>query len=271
MIYLFIFNFYLLWSYIVFKKNKKKSFLKDLPGEIKKMNLGSSHGFYSFDYTEKGSFNGAQDSQTFYYDLKVLKKIYPNIQKGATVFLPVSYFSFSSGELWLPIHSIKYFRSFSLKDFKGRMKFEYILYNFFPLFYSLKKKLNKKKVKPKKTRERRIEGHVKRFRDKTKLKYNEDILSKIIDLLQKKECKIFLITTPFHEVYNSFFPKKELEKDFFDYLNHFADIMNVTYLNYSDNSFITNNIDFFRDFDHLNSDGRKMFLKILSDDLNLEM
>ncbi len=269
MIYLLIFSFYLLWSYIVFKKNKKKSFLKDLPREIKKLNLGSSHGVYSFDYTEKDSFNGAQDSQTFYYDLKVLKKIYPNIQKGATVFLPISYFSFSSNELWLSGDLIKYLRSFSLKDFKGKIKFEYIFYNFFPLFYSFKKKLVKKKVKPKKTIEQRIEGHVRIFRDKNKWKYNEDLLNEIIDILKKKKCEIFLITTPFYKEYNNFFPKKELEKDFFDYLNDFAKIHNVTYLNYSGNNDITNDKDFFRDFDHLNSNGKKRFLKILRDDLNL--
>lgn len=267
MIFLLIFSFYLLWSYIVFKKNKKKSFLIDLPEEIKKLNLGNSHGVYSFDHTGEGSFNGAQESQTFYYDLKVLKKIYPNIQEEAIVFLPISYFSFSSNELWSSRDLIKYLRSFSLKDFKGRMKFEYIFYNFFPLFYSIKKKLDKKKVRSKKTLEQRIKGHVKFFRDKSKLKYNEELLNEIIELLQKKKCKIFLITTPFYKEYNNFFSKKELEKDFFDILNHFSKIHNVTYLNYSENSNITNNKGFFHDFDHLNSDGKKKFLKILNDDL----
>lgn len=267
MIYLF---FYILWSYIIFKKNRKGSFLRSLPRDIKKLNLGSSHGVFSFDHTGKNEFNGAQDSQTFYYDLKVLKKIYSNIQEGATVLLPVSYFSFSSNELWSSRDLIKYLKTFSLGDFKGKIKLEYIFYNFFPLFYSLKKKLNKKKIRVKKTREQRIEGHVKLFRDKKYLKHNESLLSEIIYLLQKKDCKIFLITTPFYREYNNFFSKDELLV-FFTYLNNFATKHNATYLNYSDNKHISDNRDLFNDFDHLNLEGRKKFLEILSGDFKAKL
>jgi hypothetical protein len=63
-------------------------------------NVGSSHGDYDFSYTDPESkgwkcFNFGMPSQTYAYDLALLKQFSGNFADGGIMFIPVSYFSFN--------------------------------------------------------------------------------------------------------------------------------------------------------------------------------
>ncbi|MBR1658618.1 MAG: hypothetical protein IJ697_09180 [Synergistaceae bacterium] len=73
-------------------------FFGDVPDGIQICNFGSSHGLYGFNYKDAEGkytcFNFGLSSQYLEYDYKILQYYRDKIQKGAVVFIPVSYFSF---------------------------------------------------------------------------------------------------------------------------------------------------------------------------------
>lgn len=69
---------------------------REMPDNIKICNLGSSHGYYGFDYesfSEYESFNFAFISQYPSYDYRLLKHYRQHLAAGGFVFVPVSYFA----------------------------------------------------------------------------------------------------------------------------------------------------------------------------------
>ncbi len=87
-------------DFVYIKSNLQKSDgaekFKSVPSSIMLCNFGSSHGRDGFNYAdtaEKNCFNFAMSSQTLSYDRRLLDYYKKNIEKGAIVFMPVSYFS----------------------------------------------------------------------------------------------------------------------------------------------------------------------------------
>ena len=70
---------------------------QNMPEKIQICNFCSSHGLYGFCYDkiqqQYGCFNFALSSQMLSYDARIFEAYQDRIQKGAAVFLPVSYFS----------------------------------------------------------------------------------------------------------------------------------------------------------------------------------
>lgn len=92
--------------------------------EVEIANVGSSHGAYDFIYdelTEDGysCFNFGSVSQTYQYDLALLKEYGGHLDDGCVVFIPVSYFSFNNetvNETEAQALSIKYYHCLSPKN-----------------------------------------------------------------------------------------------------------------------------------------------------------
>lgn len=85
----------------------KKKFLDKNSNEIEVLFLGSSHSLYGLnpDYCTRNCFNASNVSQTYYYDLEILKKYEYNWADLRIIVLPVSYFSLfmnleTSKEYW---------------------------------------------------------------------------------------------------------------------------------------------------------------------------
>ena len=161
-IYLIIRNLRLIFKQ---QKRKRKYNLKN----IKSINLGSSHSYFAFlGVDEKINLNLAYISQTFYYDKIMLNKFINKIKKEKEFicFITISYFSFSSKEIWQKQDIIHYYILLSILNFKGKDRINYILYNYLPVILrfkrKIKEKLNKEKKKKEMTIESRIKGHVDR-------------------------------------------------------------------------------------------------------------
>ena len=72
-----------------------QKFLEDIPSGIKVCNFGSSHGLASFKYGGRtDAFNFALSGEDLYHNYAKLRQYADKLDKGCTVFLPVSYFSF---------------------------------------------------------------------------------------------------------------------------------------------------------------------------------
>ena len=244
---------------MVVTKNKKWKI--HLPNKIKVFNLGSSHGYFAFNYNKiNGGGNLAYESQTFYYDFKMLMNFWENIEENSICFLPVSYFSFSERKFWISEDKNKYFKilRFSLIDKEDKL--ETFIMRYLPLLYSIIKRIKKVKKKIKKTVVERIKGHIKickNSNEEVSLAYLEQIIKK----LKEKNIRIILITTPFRKYYNNFFTDELLNEKFYKYINQIKNKYNLEYYDFSHSYEVFENEEYFNDYDHLSEKGSEIFMK----------
>ena len=201
--------------------------------------------------------NLARSSQTLYYDLKTLKNYYEKINEGIC-FIPISYFSFSERKYWIKEDKIRYFRTLKWNLIDKEDKKEAIMYKFFPLYISIKKKFQKKR----KIKEgiERIKSHIKLL-ESNKKSVAINWLKEIIVMLQDKNIRIILITTPLKKEYNNFFPKKLLEKEFYNNIKQIVEEYNLEYYDFSHRYDIFEKEEYFNDYDHLNKKGSEIFMQ----------
>ena len=266
---LFIVSF--IWNIIIIIFQKKK-YKKDLPEKIKVFNLGSSHGYHAYNYTDnKNGINLAGRSQTFYYDKIMFDYVYDKIERGAICFLLFSYFSFAGKERWQRDDLIKYYRILKLRDFKGKEKIECFVYKYLPLIWSIRKEIRKKFLKNKEiSNERRIKGHVKKLENQVNKEYNLKILKDILKKCKDKNIKVIFVTTPFTKYYNSFFSEELLNENFYKIIQELCQEYNIEYFDFSHEYKIFNEKESLKDYDHLSKEGSKIFMKELRKQLKKE-
>ena len=141
--WIFIVGVIVIWNIIIiFNRNKKYEKTKV---KIKYFNLGSSHSLCAFNYNLTNWKNLAENSQTFYYDYKILDRYFESLDEEGICFLTISYFSFAPKEYWLKTDVIKYYKILKISEFSGKFKIECVLYKFFPIIWSVYKKFIKEK------------------------------------------------------------------------------------------------------------------------------
>lgn len=254
----FLFIILCVWNIIMLFSKKRKKF----PRKIKFFNLGSSHSYVSFNYENNKTYaNLAEHSQTLYYDNLIFNHVYNNIEKGATCFLTLSYFSFAGKERWLKNDVIKYYRVLKLSDFKGIEKIECFICKYLPIIWSLRKKFLKKENKI--LVNKRIEGHVRKLKDNKNKTYNLEIIENILTKCKEKQIKVIFITTPFTKYYNSFFTDELLEKNFYNIIYDICKKYNIKYIDFSHDYENFDEKECFSDFDHLNEKGSIVFMREL--------
>lgn len=270
-ILLAVFIILFIWNIIIIIVQNKK-YRKDLPEKIKVFNLGSSHGYHAYNYTNnKNGVNLAGRSQTFYYDKIMLDYAYDKIEKGAVCFLLFSYFSFAGKERWQRDDLIKYYRILKLNDFKGKEKVECFIYKYLPLIWSIRKKIRRKFFKIKEiSDEQRIKGHVKKLENQVNKEYNLKILKDILRKCKSKDMKVIFVTTPFTKYYNSFFSEELLNEKFYKIIQKLCQEYNIRYFDFSHEYRIFNEKEHLKDYDHLSKEGSKVFMKELKERLKIE-
>lgn len=258
------------------QKRKRKYNFKN----IKSINLGSSHSYFAFlGVDEKINLNLAHISQTFYYDKIMLNKFIDKIKKEKEFicFITISYFSFSSKEIWQRQDIIQYYTPLSIINFKGKERINYILYNYFPVILrfknKLKEKLNKTKKKKEMTIESRIKGHVKKLEKTEYREYNLNLLEEIIKKCQDNSIKVVLLTTPFQKEYNNYFSEELLEKNFYNVIESITKKYKIKYLDYSHDYINFDKKEYFQknDYDHLSLDGAKVLMRLLEKELKIKL
>lgn len=108
---------------------------------VRLANIGSSHGAYDFVYdsfTQTGvsCFNFGHTSQTYEYDLALLKEYGSHLEEGGVLLIPVSYFSFNNetaNETEAQALSVKYYHYLSPKNMPHYDLFTDIVTNRLPI------------------------------------------------------------------------------------------------------------------------------------------
>lgn len=256
---------------------------------VKVVNIGSSHGKYAFYYLtdDLKKINLARNSQSFYYDLQLLKKYSNKIKLDSVIVIPISIFSFynqkdkelDEGYIQLldkkNILNINFKEYFLIKNFSVlyppsnilKLK-ENLKYKEYQVKYPNNLKLNDKIEESKKTGLR----HLGISDIKYSIKNAEEDFINLINYIESKNWKYVLITTPFSYLYNENIEKYQkgaFKERIYDNIKKVEKRLEkkFIYLDYSHDSRFENNLEYFFDDDHLNEKGAKYFTEILLEDL----
>lgn len=280
------------WIYINYFYEYSIKFLKlDKDTSITRLkivNVGTSHTYNGIIYPKKiKGYNLALPSQKFYYDYKILNKYKDRLDKESIVIIPISIFSFYDS---LKTENIdKNYASFLNKNEILHMKYnEYFMLKYFSVTQPIKRipkvlqqinlLLKNKKIVIDETRQLNLEemkvdslnkskNHLKIESTNSELGINQ--LKNMINFCLTNGYKPILITTPFTNFYNIEIGSENYQERIYKNLKeiekHYQE--KYIYLDYSHDKRFINNLEYFRDSDHLNEKGAEYFTKILLNDL----
>lgn len=263
--------------------------------EVEIANVGSSHGAYDFTYedlTGEGysCFNFGNVSQTYAYDLALLKEYGEHLDDDCVLFIPVSYFSFNNetvNESEAQALSVKYYHCLSPKNIPDYDLFTDIVTARFPILSAgedlLKLLPGRLTVSAQEKNEDTPEmdsAAVEEFANRAAARFDRHFNNKDSYFLPEREAQLreliaycqehgvtpVLITTPFSVYYNSPVPEDFLDQ-FHSTVNQIASDTGVNYYDYSHDDRFMENLTLFSDSDHLNAEGADYFMEILEEEV----
>lgn len=258
--------------------------------EVDIANVGSSHGAYNFTYEDLEErdctcFNFGNASQTYTYDLALLKEYGKYLDDECLLFIPVSYFSFNNetvNETEAQALSIKYYHCLSPQNIPDYDLYtdivttrlpilsagEDILQLFPDLNLSITAQAAEDGINVEEFADRARQRYERHFSGKEEYFLPERIeeLYAIIDYCHEHNIIPVLITTPFSQYYTDLVSEEFLQ-EFRDTVNKIASDTGVSYYDYSHDERFQSNLEYFSDSDHLNEAGREYFMEVLEEDV----
>jgi hypothetical protein len=266
----------------------KKHYLDTHSNEIQVLILGSSHAFYDINpiYFSKNTFNGSHVSQSLNLDFEILKKYAGNFKHLKTIILPVSYFTFwgnlgTDKESWRLKNYVIYYDMNIPHSFRDNSEFlsNKLYVNMIKLYSYLKKRdilscsqlgwgLNYKSEKAKDLTQTgktaALRHTIDIFSNKAMELFDENIniLESIVELCEKQNIQVLLLTTPAYVTYREQLNDNQLTKMITAADQIAAKHPNCEYVNLlADTNFIAED---FYDADHLNEIGAKKLSELIN-------
>lgn len=262
-------------------------------GDIDFANIGSSHGAYNFDYTtleEKGKtcFNFGNASQTYTYDLALLKEYGEYLDDECLLFIPVSYFSFNNetvNDTEAQALSIKYYHCLSPQNIPDYDLYTDIVTTRLPILSAgediLKLCPNLNLSLTAQAADGDDSGvNVEEFADRARQRYERHFAGKeeyflperieelydIIEYCQTHNVIPVLVTTPFSQYYNDLVSDDFLQ-EFYETIHKVSSDTGVSYYDFSHDDRFQSHLEYFSDSDHLNDTGKQYFMEVLKEDV----
>ena len=256
----------------------------NIPEGIQVANLGNSHGQSGFQYThhpEIVSANLAFGSQDLIHDEKILLNYIDHFQRGATLYIPVTYPSlvqnYSNREDFLSLNRRYYYfmkpsliTDFSLREWATVTLPGLFVPNWTAEYWRTDEfteagEQTVNNINLEDDASAAVERHI--FKWKKDGAYvlnseNTDCLLRIIVLCKKNGINPVLITTPFLREYNDCVPAEFLSVQR-TFLISLANENEIPYLDFSQDSRFVDRHDLFLNSDHLNNTGGLLFTDIL--------
>ncbi len=298
---LFIFLFPLLVIYVCFEYkiknipnrfNKKKTYLEYNLNKIEILNLGSSHGLYDINpscFSAHG-FNLAIESQSLYYDKRILFKYIDKMPKLKIVIITISYPTFLAENLTtendldrdffylhyfnienpnLPLLDIRRFSITSIYSYSElvnivRLGFKIdIDSNMEKSGFSHFDNFNPLKYISDSSGKKHVREQEKSF-DSSKLQYIVNDFEDILKELKKRNINIVVLTTPVFHTYSDYCNNNYLELKKNILFEKQKTYKYYIYDYFTDNRFT---IEDFMDNDHLKISGATKFSKIIDSEI----
>lgn len=260
--------------------------------EIQTLILGGSNGFYSIvpEKVDGFAFNAAAVSQTFKYDLFILKKYLPRMNNLKFVVLPVSPCSF-------------YYRLEDVEPYRIKNYCIYYECNYYPM--SLKKHFEILNEKPFEIVKRIIKYHLTGdyghltyrssgfgtacsksaksrddldesgiiraqthsfINDSTNIDENKAFFDTIINLCSRHKIGILIVTPPVWPTYLNHISKRQTSRIISICENAAKDDCNIRYINYLTDKRLLS-VEYFHDGDHLSEIGAVKMTGYLNDSI----
>ncbi len=301
-LYLFLISMFCFWMNDLFQKSvpsEKEKFDSIVAQRlyIESVTIGRSHAAgLNYNYWSEPGINlalGGRDFASIKYILKYLLDELPNLNE---VLISISYsslyydnYALSKGNINDArkdlYHSVPSYRIINSKDlnnyFFGKLLFFYQADHGYKF---IKKRLFKKTFT--------INGNFNNWNDtfmdsvdiyksahfqalshsKDRLiaeSFNPEIIDKnviilgdIIKLLLQYKIRVILFTPPYFRIYTDNFPREDIQ-EMATYIDSLADFFQIEYYNFSEDSTISSNNQYFHNADHLNLAGQEIFTKKL--------
>lgn len=281
--------------------------INNVPDNIQICSFGSSHALYGFNYAdiqnEYTCFNFGLASQTLRYDCKLLEHYRDKIQKGAAVFIVVSYFSFfGKPEIdtdGFAQRNRRYYRFLPRKAIDAYDINTDIMMNYLPslntdklqdFIGSLLVLLRLKKpaiqdsfdvwssdTSPKAASEDAVHAYTRhivsgRLDKSGKRIYKQeafDAFYRMIEICREIEAVPIMITVPYLKEYTDTVKQKDPEflKDFYGVTGRLQKETGIKYYDYSIDERFSHSYNLFMNSDHMNKEGARIF----TDDLMREI
>lgn len=268
--------------------------IKTTPYNVQLGNVGSSHGQNSFKYDVVDNYccaNLGLSAQRHSMSYLVLKQYIDHMQKNAVLLIPISYCEITNCyDVYYKEQEPRYYRILSSELIPDYSVIKRIRFDLFPILSggrnigkifndapegdiftlpSVSAKVNEQELP--RIAEVKYSAWISPIVDKGEegFIYNQQALSKIIDLCHEHHIKPVLITTPIIDVLNEYFDNHE---GFFDTFYRFIDEVqekypDILYFDYSHDERFSPDHTLFIDSDHLNLWGAEKFTRIVVSDL----
>lgn len=246
--------------------------------------LGTSHA-NSFDfYRNKNALKFNKSGNTLYYDYQNYSFLNSKglLNEEAVVIIPISYFSFGLNENRNDNFELDYY-SYLPPDQIYDYSWKKSIFLFFRNFQksidnTLKPETNETQENKKNSKNLERIGklramHHKRITDSVYFNKNVEYLSNLIQEVNENHQIPVLVSTPFYQSYLNQFDSKWLHKNFYDNVSKAIHLQgsDIIYLDYSHDKRFIENANYFKDSDHLNANGKKVFDSIFLNDLTLKL
>lgn len=263
---------------------------EDVPENLQVVNFGSSHAMCGIDYAnfpQLRTFNFSLNSQNLYCDYLLMRSYQKHLSRGCVVILPVSYYS-----LYAPVDvdSMKdvlprYYRILDLDNLRELPGFnikDMFLYRYFPILSAQRAVtmtfaptheltyMPPGGLMAKATAEeygrKRAYFHFQE-RDEHKVVPEQlDSLRNMLALCRQNGWKPVIVTLPVTVYYSKWFSDQALAAFHQTILSLVKEYPEAMYMDYSRDQRFADNIQLFKDSDHLNQPGRLAFTQILLQD-----
>lgn len=246
-----------------------------VPNSVNVAVFGASHGATDLRTGPEGYdfFNFAIGSQSPWYDLALMHQYEENMEENTLVVLTVTYLSpyWNETETEFKEKQGRYYRLLDPENIIDVDLVQYYLFKLFPVLgvepipLINRFLLPIKKTEPtlsldevekgKKERGFQHWSNIKRVFPKAAA---WDIYEEIFSHCEENHWRVVLVTPPYTEYYNECFPA-EFYSAFFDTVNRLAEEHGVLYFDYSHEEKFATATQWYRDLDHLNAEGAKVF------------
>lgn len=257
--------------------------------DIQICNIGSSHGENSFNFEELTKkqgyqcFNFAMASQSYNYDFAVMSMYADNFSDNCIMFIPVSYFSFNNevtNDSERESLSTKYYTFLSPKYIPDYDPYVDIVTHHLPVLSAgedIVKILPTLSLKAfaadnapdAEEFKQKASSRYSRHMDNKEEYFLEERINNLYDILQF--CKDngitpILITTPYTSFYSDLF-SEEFKEEFYQIINTISETTQTPYYDYSEDARLFENLEYFADADHLNTEGAAYFMELLKNEI----
>ncbi len=272
-----------------------------VPQQIQIANLGSSHGArgFSYDNLDPVAFNFALAAQSLTYDANILDFYQENIARGATIIIPLSYFSVYWDELEKDDFVSQNARYYTFLDAEHIRRYDarygFLVRNFWILTRSPDNIVSDvrgsgQQAVPRAGNTGSVAGMDKETLEAQGLRAwkrhwkfigrnddyswweqeNANALERIMEICRTNGFVPVLITTPYLDEYSRHYPQDFL-RAFDQSVRQFANSKGILYLDYAFDERFRRSPELFMNSDHLNQAGALMFTEIVLEDIGAQM